>query len=198
MAKRASFSPLDVKTTAGLAFINAHFPGHPIQLVRRTRNLPRGQCYSNVRQVVASSGGEAITGYLLVRWPGHFFEALHHAVWRNPSGVIEDVTSPAYDGLERYDSCYFALDGQVLGEDDMAVPSKFKIITSDRHTVRWTRLAVKRMETYGIMLSFPHKIQHIPGQGNAMIFEDESALIDLKREMESISAELHVLWRKML
>lgn len=41
---------------------------------------------------VEEHGGEVQLGWQIRQWPGVLFEALFHAVWRDPSGQLQDIT----------------------------------------------------------------------------------------------------------
>ena len=54
-------------------------------------------CFDNSVAQAALHGGEAAYGWAIWHWPGRWFEAEHHAVWRQPSGDLLDVTPQAGD-----------------------------------------------------------------------------------------------------
>jgi len=66
----------------------------PVRVKRSSRQRPVGNCYWNVAQTVVESDGEAVLGWALMWWPGQYGVAMHHAVWRHPSGHLLDVTEP--------------------------------------------------------------------------------------------------------
>lgn len=49
-------------------------------------------CFENSETQAARQGGAAAYGWAIWRWPGRYFEAEHHAVWRRPDGGLVDVT----------------------------------------------------------------------------------------------------------
>ena len=53
---------------------------------------PRGLCYWNVAAMVREHGGEMVLGWQCLWWPGRLVIAMHHAVWRRPTGALLDVT----------------------------------------------------------------------------------------------------------
>lgn len=57
----------------------------------------QGQCYLNVKTIVALEGGDLLTGWALRIWKGCLVEAEQHAVWRQPNGIIVDVTPHLFD-----------------------------------------------------------------------------------------------------
>ncbi len=53
-------------------------------------------CFSNSAEQVARAGGAIAYGWAIWRWPGRYFEAEHHAIWRSPDGQLRDVTPMLY------------------------------------------------------------------------------------------------------
>jgi hypothetical protein len=54
-------------------------------------------CFDNSAAQALRHGGEAVYGWAIWRWPGRWFEAEHHAVWRRPNGDLLDITPQAGD-----------------------------------------------------------------------------------------------------
>lgn len=57
-------------------------------------------CFDNVAQKVREKGGSIAYGWAIWHMPGLYFEAEHHAVWRNKLGNPIDV-SPQMGGRKR-------------------------------------------------------------------------------------------------
>ncbi|WP_448663515.1 hypothetical protein ACG3SL_02255 [Sphingomonas sp. CJ20] len=53
-------------------------------------------CFTNATEQAARAGGEVAYGWAIWRWPGRYFEAEHHAIWRSPEGILRDVTPMLY------------------------------------------------------------------------------------------------------
>ncbi|MCD2324759.1 hypothetical protein LQ953_12110 [Sphingomonas sp. IC-56] len=53
-------------------------------------------CFDNAAAAVARGGGEVAYGWAIWRWPGRYFEAEHHGIWRSPEGRLIDVTPMLY------------------------------------------------------------------------------------------------------
>jgi hypothetical protein len=53
-------------------------------------------CFDNAAAAVARFGGEVAFGWAIWRWPGRYFEAEHHGIWRTPAGKLIDVTPMLY------------------------------------------------------------------------------------------------------
>lgn len=49
-------------------------------------------CFDNAVGQALRHGGDAAYGWAVWHWPGRWFEAEHHAVWRSPTGELLDVT----------------------------------------------------------------------------------------------------------
>lgn len=53
-------------------------------------------CFDNAAAQVARAGGSVAYGWAIWRWPGRYFEAEHHGIWRSPDGLLIDVTPMLY------------------------------------------------------------------------------------------------------
>lgn len=49
-------------------------------------------CVPAVEKHVEEHGGGVQLGWQIRQWPGVLFEAIFHAVWRDPSGQLQDIT----------------------------------------------------------------------------------------------------------
>lgn len=63
-----------------------YVPVHPEPTAKRI------YCFDNSVAQAKRAGGQAVYGWAVWHWPGRWFEAEHHAVWRNPAGELIDVT----------------------------------------------------------------------------------------------------------
>ncbi len=81
---------IDEATLAFCATISAEAPRYvPVKPV------PWGKlayCFDTSVETARQRGGSAAYGWAIWRWPGRWFEAEHHAVWRKPDGSLLDVT----------------------------------------------------------------------------------------------------------
>jgi len=57
-------------------------------------------CFPVIEREVAQHGGEIVYGWRIWEWPGVMLEAEFHAVWRDPDGVLHDLT-PTPQGERR-------------------------------------------------------------------------------------------------
>ena len=81
---------IDAETRAFCAAISPHAPVYvPVAPAAHSRVA---YCFDNSVAQAAAQGGEAAYGWAIWRWPGRWFEAEHHAVWRRPDGSLLDVT----------------------------------------------------------------------------------------------------------
>lgn len=55
-----------------------------------------GYCFDNVARKIERAGGTTACGWAVWHFPGAYFEAEHHGVWRKRSGELVDV-SPQYN-----------------------------------------------------------------------------------------------------
>lgn len=53
---------------------------------------PQMECFPIVAEHVALQGGEAVIGWAVWEVPGVYIEAEFHSVWKDPSGVLHDLT----------------------------------------------------------------------------------------------------------
>lgn len=81
---------IDAETLAFCATISPHAPFYVP--VAPAGHAKVAYCFDNSVAQAAAEGGEAAYGWAIWRWPGRWFEAEHHAVWRRPDGSLLDVT----------------------------------------------------------------------------------------------------------
>ncbi|MEI9928558.1 MAG: hypothetical protein WDN44_13745 [Sphingomonas sp.] len=78
---------------ATLAFCATITPSAPLYVrVEPAEGARPAYCFDNSAAAAARHGGAAAHGWAIWRWPGRYFEAEHHAVWRRPDGSLLDVT----------------------------------------------------------------------------------------------------------
>ena len=88
-------SQIDDATLAFCATISPCVPLYvPVDPAPDTRVA---YCFDNSVAQAALHGGEAAYGWAIWHWPGRWFEAEHHAVWRRPDGSLLDVTPQTGD-----------------------------------------------------------------------------------------------------
>jgi hypothetical protein len=57
-------------------------------------------CFDNVAAQILKYGGDIAYGWAIWSWPGVYFEAEHHGVWRSRTGELVDIT-PGGAGAKR-------------------------------------------------------------------------------------------------
>jgi len=90
--------PPEQLDSATLAFCATLSPEPPVYVpVRPAPASKVAYCFDNSVAYAREHGGEAVYGWAIWHWPGRWFEAEHHAVWRSPEGDLLDVTPQAGD-----------------------------------------------------------------------------------------------------
>ncbi|RYY29458.1 MAG: hypothetical protein EOP62_01080 [Sphingomonadales bacterium] len=78
---------------AALAFCASISPHTPFYVpVAPQPHAKVAYCFDNSVIQAEAQGGAAAYGWAIWHWPGRWFEAEHHAVWRKPDGSFLDVT----------------------------------------------------------------------------------------------------------
>ncbi|MBB4098002.1 hypothetical protein [Sphingomonas kyeonggiensis] len=112
-------------TPALLQFCASIAPGEPTFILSiPTKRAATSFCFENVAHRVRKKGGTIAYGWAIWHMPGLYFEAEHHAVWRNSLGNLIDV-SPQLGGRKRMlfladkDAVYdaFALRANIMAPD---------------------------------------------------------------------------------
>jgi hypothetical protein len=81
---------IDAATRAFCATISPSEPVYvPVEPAAAAKPI---YCFDNSVAQAAANGGEAVYGWAIWHWPGRWFEAEHHAVWRRADGTLLDVT----------------------------------------------------------------------------------------------------------
>jgi len=90
-----SFTPALLQFCASISSaVPVFIPSIPI------RRAVTSFCFENVARKVSEKGGSIAYGWAVWHLPGLYFEAEHHAVWRNKVGNLIDV-SPQMGGRKR-------------------------------------------------------------------------------------------------
>lgn len=88
-------------TPALLEFCASIAPAEPVFILSvPIRRAMTSFCFDNVAQKVREKGGSIGYGWAIWHMPGLYFEAEHHAVWRNKLDNLIDV-SPQMGGRRR-------------------------------------------------------------------------------------------------
>lgn len=132
-------------------------------------------CFDNVAQKVREKGGSIAYGWAIWHMPGLYFEAEHHAVWRNKPGNLIDV-SPQMGGRKRllflsdesaiYDP--FALRPNVMAPDGDSERARLMVDLGNRRHALLIRCRV-------------------PGTAEIRLYEhDQLELAEIDRQIQTI------------
>ncbi|WP_156022660.1 hypothetical protein [Sphingobium indicum] len=169
---------LDVNSAVGRTFIERNFPGQLPVVVPRTHNLQNGQCYQNVRQIVAANGGQAVWGWYLQETPGSYIEAMHHAVWQNPSGILEDVTGTTTADESPGDIVFIPSNDIEPNQYDPLIPSIFHQIDTSPLTRFWIEGNILRVKLMARETALVRNLRHrIDAQGRVVLMGSPTAEI---------------------
>ena len=93
---------------------------------------PRGLCYWNVAAMVREHGGGMVLGWQCLWWPSRLIIAMHHAVWRRPTGALLDITQK--DTGEQSSTTSFCEDAKdsVDLQWPVLLPSKYINLQNDK------------------------------------------------------------------
>lgn len=86
--------PAAIDTEHVRAFCDEVAPGQqPVSVsCEPLANQPMNECFAVIPQHVLAAGGEQLLGWAIWEYPGIFIEAEFHAVWRDPSGRLLDLS----------------------------------------------------------------------------------------------------------
>lgn len=99
---------------------------------------PKNECFLNVNTVVEKIGGELISGWAIWQWANILIEAEAHAVWKNPSGDLIDITP--HDGEKEI---FFLPDDKVVYRG-MRIPSRRMALTESSLVKEFIHLLEQR------------------------------------------------------
>ena len=165
-------------TPALLQFCAAIASGEPvfIQSIPVARSAT-SFCFENVARRVREKGGSIAYGWAIWHLPGLYFEAEHHAVWRNKLGNLLDV-SPQMGGRKRLlflpddDATYdpFAIRQNIMAPDGVS-----------ERALRMTELGTRR---HALLLRC-----RIPGTAEMRLYEhDQMELAEIDRQIRQTMA----------
>jgi hypothetical protein len=134
---------------AVLAFCATIAPGVPEYVeVVPGKGAEIAYCFDNAAAQVARAGGSIAYGWAIWRWPGRYFEAEHHGIWRSPEGRLLDVTPMLY-GQRRI---LFLSDPQAVFDPELFRPNLLGAETGNAAAAEYVELARERaaiLNAYG-------------------------------------------------
>ncbi|MBP8231577.1 MAG: hypothetical protein KAY22_04665 [Rhizorhabdus sp.] len=132
-------------------------------------------CFENVARRVEEKGGSIAYGWAIWHMPGLYFEAEHHAVWRNRLGNLIDV-SPQMGGRKRL---LFLPDAAAV-YDPFAI--RQNIMAPDGESERARRMTELGNRRHALLLSC-----RILGTAEIRLYEDDQIeLSDIDRQIQQI------------
>lgn len=132
-------------------------------------------CFENVARRVREKGGSIAYGWAIWHLPGLYFEAEHHAVWRNKLGSLIDV-SPQVGGRKRL--LFLPDDGAVY--DPFAI--RQNIMAPDGNSERARRITELGNCRHALLIRC-----RIPGTAEIRLYEhDQVELAKIDRQIHKI------------
>lgn len=134
-------------------------------------------CFENVAQKVRERGGSIAYGWAIWHLPGLYFEAEHHAVWRNKLGNLIDV-SPQMSGRKRM---LFLLDEKAI-YDPFAL--RRNMMAPDGNSERARRMVDLGTRRHALLLRC-----RVPGTPEIRLYEhDQLELAEIDRQIRETMA----------
>lgn len=139
------------------------------------RNSGASFCFDNVERKIAKSGGSIAYGWAIWHIPDLYYEAEHHAVWRNKLGSLIDV-SPQLGGRRRL----------LFLPDESAVYDSWKPRRNIMLPANDTPLAIEMARLGGLRQELFAKCR-IPGTIEMRFYEQQQLeLADLNQRIENL------------
>ncbi len=134
-------------------------------------------CFDNVAQKVREKGGSITYGWAIWHMPGLYFEAEHHAVWRNNLGNLIDV-SPQLGGRKRL----------LFLSDESAIYNPFalrpNIMAPDGDSERARQMVDLSNRRHALLIRC-----RVPGTAEILLYEhDQSELAEIDRQIRETMA----------
>jgi hypothetical protein len=163
-------------TPALLEFCAAIAPAEPVFIpsVPTKRGLT-SFCFGNVAQKVREKGGSIAYGWAIWHSPGLYFEAEHHAVWRNKLGNLIDV-SPQIGGRKRL----------LFLSDESAIYDTFEprpnIMAPDGDSERARQMVELGNRRHALLIRC-----RVPGTAEIRLYEhDQLKLAEIDRQIREV------------
>lgn len=134
-------------------------------------------CFDNVAQKVRDKGGSIAYGWAIWHMPGLYFEAEHHAVWRNKLGNFIDV-SPQMGSRRRL---LFLSDESAIYDPFALLPN---IMAPDGHSERARQMVDLGNRRHALLIRC-----RVPGTAEARLYEhDQLELAEIDRKIRETMA----------
>lgn len=163
-------------TPALLEFCGSITPAQPVFIPSiPLKRAISSFCFENVEQKVREKGGSIAYGWAIWHMPGLYFEAEHHAVWRNTLGNLIDV-SPQMGGRKRL---LFLSDKSAI-YDPFAI--RLNIIAPDGNSERALRMVDLGSQRHALLLRC-----RVPGTAEMRLYDqDQMELANIDRQIQEI------------
>jgi hypothetical protein len=134
-----------------------------------------GFCFDNVERKVRRSGGPIEYGWAIWNFPALYFEAEHHAVWRNKKGTLIDV-SPQMAGRRRM----LFLPDETAVHDPMR--PRQSILAPDGITTEATEMTSLGNQRHSLLMRC-----RVPGTPEIRLFEaDQIELAEINSRIQAL------------
>jgi len=169
----SSLTPALLRFCASIASVEPVFiPSIPIS--RAVTSF----CFDNVARKVDEKGGSIAYGWAIWHLPGLYFEAEHHAVWRNKLGNLIDV-SPQMGGRKR----------MLFLSDESAIYNPFalrpNIMAPDGDSERARRMTDLGNRRHALLIRC-----RVPGTAEIRLYEhDQLELAEIDRQIRETMAD---------
>lgn len=146
--------------------------------VRPARKAVQSYCFDNVAKWIKKHGGSIAYGWAIWFWPGAYFEAEHHGVWRNKKGALIDVTPPLR-----------AINRILFLPDDTAVYDPLSFRSNILKPVCGNPVAVELVEVGKACLSVLDSYR-VPGVAVRLTWIDNARCLQLQARFDELSRQL--------
>jgi len=136
-------------------------------------------CYNNVKKYCSEFGGEVVYGWMILIWPSVFIEAQFHAVWKDLSGNLLDIT----DNDGHYDKILFLEDKNKIYE---------------RKQVNNIRKALRNTNLINEYIRLNNKEFEIKNEGELAEKTGDDFLQEIKKDQNKYRILKEIINRKMI
>lgn len=155
----------DAIDDAVLAFCATIAPGMPEYVdVTPGEGAQIAYCFDNAATQVARAGGSVAYGWIIWRWPGRYFEAEHHGIWRAPDGTLHDMTPTQYGQTQ----ILFLSDPGAVFDPARYRPNRYRAEAGNPIAAEYIELTTERAD---ILNAYGE-----PGVDHAMTPQDQARL----------------------
>lgn len=150
------YEPISLKNHRIPEFLRfMRLEGPVIEVPKLNEPLPIGLCYWNVDTMIRKHGGSMVLGWEVSIWRKSHISAMHHAIWKSPTGELLDVTD-TYPTTQIRTHSTFVADDSIKIDLERAphVPGRIMPVTKNSRTLAY-------VETLKILHELDKKIADI-------------------------------------